>query len=246
MKQGLIYAALIGLAFLAGVYFNDSQTASDYKENHTHQNTINQPIKTDLESASKVQVKGHESVTMDISNEPMSDYEVALEDDHVSANLKNRLCINQEDNSSCIIDLNKNIAVEIFDRVNGAAKSDEISAIISSVNYQEVLNHMSTEKLTDEAYIREEKLNSVLTDIIASTTDLSSQGISCNDKVCGLSVYYSDEQSITQLKKELFTAKNNTGSLFIANVAPSNRERKEMRAFFTPGANGVVVRSLKK
>jgi len=240
MTKILILVVFIGVAFIAGISFDDLRKESHDIESPHSLRTLDKSAENNVEQNIRLRHKNDQNAdTLIDKKRPHSHHE------HKRSNRSNKkFCLEQTENTPCVIDLSKVIVAEIFDHENGGVKAMEITSIISSVNYQDFLNHISTEKVTNDAFTRELKLNEVLNEVIANNIDISSSGILCNDDVCGLTAMYDDDKSIELMKKQLFASKNNIGNLFIANIKPENDGRKEMRAFFIPGYNGAVVKPL--
>jgi hypothetical protein len=165
---------------------------------------------------------------------------------HIDEEIRTVLCIETESFSNqCTVNTDINIQAAMVNDVTGNINTEEVSTIIASSNFSDILDHLTTNKSLTESFEREVAYNSQLNDII-NTLEVSSQGIYCGDISCATSLSYKDDASWHTFKKEFFTPNNNKGNLFISQLPKNVYEDYQVRIIFFPDNNKAVTKRLKK
>lgn len=168
----------------------------------------------------------------------------AEEDHHhvIPEHIKNELCLADNDVLSCTVDLNKDLAGILLDET-GNMLAEEITTVLDSNNFQDVLELLSTQKETNEAFIREDgyqhELNRLTGDLNIQSTPLY-----CSEEICAMTMQYQDLDSSKAFFSKFFN-KSNKGNIFLSQRLDNNRKSIVERVMFFPeNKNGVIVPEL--
>ncbi|WP_165381078.1 hypothetical protein [Pseudoalteromonas sp. CO325X] len=149
---------------------------------------------------------------------------------HKISDIRRRLC--ETPTESCKIKGSLSIEKEIIDADLKLAKSKEISVLLSSTNFNEILQELAESKISSNFYKLEDQLNQqILYDYVNIRTD----GIFCGDQICAASIRYSNQDDWREFNKEFFSKNENLGNLFIKHFS------NESRVLFLPNSESKAV-----
>jgi hypothetical protein len=160
----------------------------------------------------------------------------------IPEHIKKELCLADNDVLSCTVDLNKDLANILLDET-GNMLAEEITTVLDSNNFQDVLELLSTQKETNEAFMREDgyqhELNRLTGDLNIQSTPLY-----CSETICAMTMQYQDLDSSKTFFSKFFN-KSNKGNIFLSQRLDSNRKSIVERVMFFPeNKNGVIVPEL--
>lgn len=246
MKNGIIVILLLGLLSMIYLQFvrapslvSSKRSTQPHGHGHDHGYEDNKIMKAVSHTSDYLTVKENNISSID------AQHELESEHSHIPADIKQKLCLLESIEETCTIDLATDFVSEVFDIDTGGVKASEISAIMSSTNYNEVINQLSLNKKSDEAYRKESDYNLQLNNIVADVPDLSSSGVSCDDQVCAASIQYINNGSFETFNERFFQANDGKGNLFISHLERTENTEAEIRIFFIPGSTAPVIRHIK-
>lgn len=160
----------------------------------------------------------------------------------IPEHIKKQLCLADNDVLSCTVDLKKDLANILLDDT-GNMLAEEITTVLDSNNFQDVLELLSTQKETNEAFMREDgyqyELNKLTGDLNIQSTPLY-----CSEIICAMTMQYQDLDSSKAFFAQFFN-KSNKGNIFLSQRLDNNRKSIVERVMFFPeNKNGVIVPEL--
>ncbi|MBU2893514.1 hypothetical protein KO495_09310 [Colwellia sp. D2M02] len=159
----------------------------------------------------------------------------------IPADIKEKICQKNTGNTTCAIDLDSQYATEIMTE-NGSLLSAEIHVILTSSNFNEILTDLSSNKISADFFENEATYNDELANLTAQL-GISSNGISCGDTTCGLTVQGDNEEALKTFNKKFMNSKEK-GNYFQLVQADDIHHRYESRILFFPGnTNSVIQRA---
>lgn len=150
---------------------------------------------------------------------------------NIPNDIKKKLCVNDNSTANCTVDTDIDYISQLTTD-DGKLLADKIGIILNSNNFQEVLNDLSTKKLSNESYEREFKYNDELTRIV-SNSDINSEGIYCGNSSCGMVISSNEMVNIDRFNKEFF-ADLEKGNLFIVQIPVAAGQAITQRIMFFP------------
>ena len=170
--------------------------------------------------------------------------QVDAEEHHhvIPKRIKKELCLEDNNVLSCTVDLKKNLANILLDET-GNMLAEEITTVLDSNNFQDVLELLSTQKESNEAFMREDgyqhELNKLTGDLNIQSTPLY-----CSEIICAMTMQYQDLDSSKAFFSQFFN-KSNKGNIFLSQRLDNNRTSIVERVMFFPeNKNGVIVPEL--
>ena len=150
---------------------------------------------------------------------------------HKVSDIKKKMCENPE--GECTIKESISIEQEIIDESLKLAKSQEVGIILSSNNFNHVIQRMSDTKISTEFIELQDDLNQQLAN---EYLQVESEGVFCSDVVCGASFRYDVPEDWNAFQKDFLKKNKDLGNLFIAHVG------NETRVIFLPDdeSKGVI------
>ena len=241
MKNGLIIILL--LLTVAGLYYKEDNNSSAIviiKSSHVLPG--NKDFKRNVKTPTYSDEYSNVAVnnTTETDNTVIADHDKESQQPHIPKEIKTKLCLSDSLKKRCVINLAVDFVREIFDVDSGHLKLDEITTIITSANYNEVLEELSLSKKSEELYRKQSDYNLELSNVISEISELSSSGLFCNEQACGASIQYQNIESAEAFKKRFFQKKNGKGNLFIVHVPQTDHQDAEMRLFFLPGITAPI------
>lgn len=193
------------------------------------------------EQSKKPETTPHNHSDSIVSEEHKQDSE---EEHHhvIPERIKKELCLADNDVLSCTVDLNKDLANILLDET-GNMLAEEITTVLDSNNFQDVLELLSTQKESNEAFMREDgyqhELNRLTGDL-----DIQSTPLYCSETICAMTIQYEDLDSSKAFFTKFFN-KSNKGNIFLSQRLDNNRKSIVERVMFFPeNKNGVIVPEL--
>ncbi|MCJ8318413.1 MAG: hypothetical protein MJK12_02190 [Colwellia sp.] len=249
MKNGLIITLSIGLLVSAGLYFkelNNSPSFVKIEDSNIFDDKKDKRASTQISpfTAEYLNVSVNNN-TIDTDMATTAHHEELSKPSQIPTDIKAKLCLSDSAKDRCEINFAIDFIKEIFDADSGHLKSDEIAAIITSANYNEVLEELSLSQKSDDVYLRQSDYNIELSNIVSEINDLTSSGVFCNEQVCGASIQYQDSESVDTFKKRFFQGKKGKGNIFITEVPKTDDQYAEMRLFFLPGITAPITTRIK-
>jgi len=153
--------------------------------------------------------------------------------------IKKSLCINDNDPLSCTVNMENNLDSILLDKT-GNMLAEEITTLLDSKNFQEVIEFLSSQKQTNEAFIREDgyqfELNKLTNDL-----GVASSPLYCSETICAMTIEYEDIESSKDFFRQFFN-KSNKGNIFLSQQDSNNQLTKIERVMFFPeNRNGVII-----
>jgi hypothetical protein len=252
VKKLIITLIGIGLTIISYFHFSkESNFATDLSQNKNNQSLnhreIFQESKKNLANSQPTKQVINDIAEHNLDDNNTENHTKQAIDKHktkykIPLDIKEKICEKDSDDISCTINLESQYETNIFtDEEN--LLSAEISVILTSRNFSEVLTDLSSKKITKEAFEQEVIYNEEFASV-AMELDISSDGISCGDKTCGLIIRGNNEKSLKDFK-ESFMKGGNKGNIFITFHADDINHIFESRVMFFPDNNNAVVSRVK-
>lgn len=162
--------------------------------------------------------------------------------DAIPADIKQKLCQKSSNDSACAINLDSRYATAMLTE-NGEILAAEVTVILDSNNFNEVLTDLASKKIEEESFHQEANYNDKLAELTAKV-DVSSNGVSCDDNACGLIISGKDEMALNEFQKK-FLAGSSTGNYFVSIHINENEHVFENRILFFPGNTNPVISRLR-
>ncbi|MCL1049983.1 hypothetical protein L2755_10155 [Shewanella abyssi] len=211
---------------------NIKQTKENSKRAPLHANFKRKSLGNDIATA-------HDSLHQHLDKQK--------EHHHISDNIKQALCEDELIHQACVIKQNLDIQKVIIDELSHNVKADEISVILASNNFQNVMETLSASKVEQASFEREYKLNDRIDNFISNNQTIVVDRLACGDIACATSIYYQEVSDWEAFSKSFLKEDDGTasiGNLFIAHL--DRLEGQETRILFLPNNNSAVVKRIKK
>ncbi|MEO2282102.1 hypothetical protein [Pseudoalteromonas pernae] len=151
---------------------------------------------------------------------------------HKVADIKKRLC--EDDSDICTIKEPALIEKELIDGSLNLEKSKEVGVLLSSSNFNEVIELISNSKVSTESIQLQDNLNQQL---LYDYLDINSQGVFCSDLLCGATFNYENSSQWESFQKDFFIKNEHLGNLYIAHFVGGTRV-----VFFPSNESKAVIR----
>ncbi len=163
----------------------------------------------------------------------------AEDHDITPENIKNKLCIEDDNTTECVVNTELDYSSELLDN-DGHLKTDPVAIILGSINFEDVLIDMSSKKISNDAFEKEYQYNDELNSI-KNKYDIQSSDIHCNDFSCGIVVKSKKIEDFNKFNKAFFSD-SGKGNVFIGEM--NNEEGITSKVLFFPGnLNPVLAKS---
>lgn len=214
--------------------------SSEVLSAQTVQNTDQSQIVDNSKTAVNENIHTH---SHNNSPEEHNKKESSEENHHIiPARIKKVLCLNDNDALSCTVNLNNDLANILLDET-GNMLAEEITIVLDSENFQDVLESLSTQKETNEAFIREDGYQREL-NLLTDDPSITSSPLYCSEIICAMTMQYEDIDSSKSFFRKFFN-KSNKGNIFLSQRLASNKTTIVERVMFFPeNKNGVIVPEL--
>lgn len=162
---------------------------------------------------------------------------------HIPSDIKQALCEEDLVELACVVKKTLDIQKEIVNEFNNA-KADEISVVLTSSNFQTVMENLAASKLNEASFELEYKLNDRIDNFLANNQNVSIDRLACGDIVCATSIHYEQQSDWEEFGKAFFKDNSDIGNLFIAHV--DSHINQETRILFLPNNTSAVSKRIKK
>jgi len=153
--------------------------------------------------------------------------------------MKQKICTESPNQDNCEIDFSKSFKSNILTK-NKELKVNEISALLSSSNFNDLIGEISVNNKSDTTSRSEQEYINEINNISNELSGVYQSRIACDDDLCALTVNVANETAWNNFKKQFFKKDTSKGNTFIRLGTPQNNET-ENRILFFPGNTNAIV-----
>ena len=160
---------------------------------------------------------------------------------HIPEDIKASLCSADSAEHTCSINLNIDYKAQLITKDN-KLKQSEINVLLSSTNFDDVMQDIANNKTNDDAFVRENNYLDLLNNITTDIAGINHNKLACDNTLCALSINAVDQKSWQELSKQFFSSIDDKGNLFIQEANFSDHNQNTRVLFFPGNRNAVVTR----
>lgn len=239
MKNWIILLLSATLVFVSYYLYVD-----DDKHDHGVSSEINHGSKMDKSASPKNQIAQITAQSLaDKLEKKVAAVSSHVEDhSHIPEDIKASLCSADSTEHTCSINLNIDYKAQLITKENNL-KQSEISVLLSSTNFDEVMQDIANNKTNDDAFVRENNYLDLLNNITTDIAGINHNKLACDNTLCALSINAVDQKSWQEFSTRFFTSDDDKGNLFVQEANFSDRNQNT-RVLFFPGNNNGVIRRM--
>jgi len=155
--------------------------------------------------------------------------------------IKASLCSADSTEHTCSVNLNIDYKAQLITKDN-ELKQSEIGVLLSSTNFDEVMQQIANNKTDDDAFVRENNYLDLLNNITTDIAGINQNKLACDNTLCALSINVADQKSWQEFSKRFFASGDDKGNLFVQLADFSDHNQDTRVLFFPDNKNGVIRR----